>query len=553
MKKYRPVSRRRVNPVRLGITIAIIVVVIALVIFGVYMFSKVTLDDQAEAELFRTGTFVEGVSVGGVDVSGLTYEQGKEAVIPVSEKILNAGTIDFTVKDVDTPYHYTLEELGVSVDTEQPLRDAMLYGREGTRWSLQFGNPEPKDFPVERQYDESVTQNKLTSLISSEQKSWDVEPEPASYVLNPKSDENSLTTGGEIVKQDSVDGRKVLTDSLIPTVVEQINSGNYASFELPTEVVRAEHNSDTIAPMELIGQYTTKFDSKSGSAPNRMYNIWKISDKLNGARIKAGNEFSVNDHVGDRTEKLGWKLAPGIENGEYTDQPGGGICQVSTTLYNAVLRAELKPTKRVPHTIPSSYVDKGLDATISTGGPDFAFENTTDSDVIIVVKCNVPAREVTVQLYGNNPRDYYLRFSGKVEETTPKTAAEFIRNGSLSDPWAIEEKLSAREGMKAFVYVTKYDKKTDKVISGPTKTDITGTYKPSGGKYEIGSKVPEPTSGMTVDELRALRDKAKAEEQNKLDAEKAAQEEEQRKAQEAAQPPVESATQPPEPQHPPAA
>lgn len=546
MNYYRPAParRRRVNPKRLATVIVVAAAIILAAVFLGYMFTTVTLDADEEAALYENGVFGEGVSVGGIDVSGMTFTQGQSALQALRDDMLGEGSINFKVRNIATPYRYTLEEMGVSVDIDGPLRQAMLHGREGTRWSLKFGSGKPVDFPLERAYDEAVTSAVLSALAAQE--AWGQEPEDAGYSVEKWADEDDLRTGGEIVMQESVDGFEVLTGQLIATAQEQLRNSAYGTFDAPVSVVKAERHDGNIPPMDLIGQYTTSYDTAKGSKYERMYNIWKMSDLLNGIRIKSGNTFSINEHVGDRTEEGGWKLAPGIENGDYKDQPGGGICQVSTTMYNAMLRAELQATKRRPHSIPAAYVDPGLDATISSyGGPDFEFENTTDSDVLMIIECDAPARRVTVKFFGNNPRDYYLRFSGEVVREEDYPAPEFIRNDAL-DPWAIESVLSGQKYKYAEVYVTKYDKETDEVIEEARKVND-AEYKAISPKYEIGSKVPMPEAGTTLEQLTATRDQLKAEEQAALDAEAAAAAAAAEVAQQPEPTPTPTATEPPAP------
>jgi vancomycin resistance protein YoaR len=99
--------------------------------------------------------------------------------------------------------------------------------------------------------------------------------------------------------------------------------------------------------------------------------------------LAPGEKLSLNDILGDRTEAAGWKLAPGYVRGKTEDQPGGGVCQVSTTLYCAALKADLEIVSRVNHSIPVGYADRGLDATISTGGPDLVIRNNTKENLYL--------------------------------------------------------------------------------------------------------------------------------------------------------------------------
>ena len=133
----------------------------------------------------------------------------------------------------------------------------------------------------------------------------------------------------------------------------------------------------------LRGSYTTSF---SDSTKNRKYNIRFGAEKINGIILKPGDVFSANDTLGTRTRKNGWKNAGAYESGEVVQQAGGGVCQLSSTLYNAALYADMEIVERRNHSMPVHYVDRGRDATINSVGNiiDFKFRNNTSSDVTIM-------------------------------------------------------------------------------------------------------------------------------------------------------------------------
>lgn len=137
----------------------------------------------------------------------------------------------------------------------------------------------------------------------------------------------------------------------------------------------------------LIGKYTTKFDPGN---VNRTTNIKLASKAINNLVLLPGEEFSFNKVVGQRTAERGYKPAPVIVKGEYSEGIGGGICQVSSTLYNSVDEAGLKITRRVSHSREVTYVPPGRDATVSWGGPDFRFKNNLDKPVLIRIKVSGP-------------------------------------------------------------------------------------------------------------------------------------------------------------------
>lgn len=145
---------------------------------------------------------------------------------------------------------------------------------------------------------------------------------------------------------------------------------------------------------KTIGTFTTNTTANS----KRNTNIRLASQALNGTIVQPGQELSFNETVGERTAAKGYQGAAAYNNGEVVEEIGGGVCQVSTTLYNAVLKAGLKVSVRRSHTFEPSYVTPGQDATVSWGGPDFKFIN--NSNTAIGIKASYYNQTVTVSVYG---------------------------------------------------------------------------------------------------------------------------------------------------------
>ena len=143
-----------------------------------------------------------------------------------------------------------------------------------------------------------------------------------------------------------------------------------------------------------IATYTTKLYDRDA---NRKYNIELACKKLNGHRIKKDEEFSFNTTMGGMGADAGYKKATGFDgNGKLIKVYGGGICQISSTLYNSVLISNLKVTERHAHSRRVTYVPKNKDATVFYGGPDLKFINNTGTDIIIYAKTN--GYEVTISI-----------------------------------------------------------------------------------------------------------------------------------------------------------
>ena len=146
---------------------------------------------------------------------------------------------------------------------------------------------------------------------------------------------------------------------------------------------------------DLLSQFSTSFTS---SGYNRSNNIILSSAKLNGLVLMPGEEFSYNQAVGQRTKAAGFRKAGAYSNGKVVQEVGGGICQVSSTLYNAVLYANLEIVERTNHYFNPGYVKAGLDATVSWGGPDFRFKNNRNYPIRIVT--DTSGKKLKVYIYG---------------------------------------------------------------------------------------------------------------------------------------------------------
>ena len=160
---------------------------------------------------------------------------------------------------------------------------------------------------------------------------------------------------------------------------------------------------------DVLGECTT---TATGTA-NRLTNVRLAAEKIDGYIMLPGDEFSYNGVVGERTAANGFKTAGAYLNGETVQEYGGGICQVSSTAYLASLRANLEITERHNHTYVSSYIDKGMDATVSWGGPDLRFKNDQDYPIKIVTSFN-SSNQITVQILGTNVDGISVKITNEI-------------------------------------------------------------------------------------------------------------------------------------------
>ena len=161
----------------------------------------------------------------------------------------------------------------------------------------------------------------------------------------------------------------------------------------------------------------------SGSSPNRISNVKKACGLLDGLMLMPGEVFSYNDAIGERTEANGWLPAPAYANGEVRQENGGGICQVSSTLYNAALYSNLKIVERTCHQFQVGYLPWGMDATVSWGWPDFKFQNDKLYPIKIVAWVDEATNECCIQIKGTGTDHQYvmMRFNNwETFDTTGK-------------------------------------------------------------------------------------------------------------------------------------
>jgi len=176
---------------------------------------------------------------------------------------------------------------------------------------------------------------------------------------------------------------------------------------LPVELYEPKVTAEQLKSVlfrDLLGEQTTNY---WGSNDNRICNIGFAAQIINGTILQPGDVFSFNETVGQRTEERGFKTAGAYSDGAVIQEVGGGICQVSSTIYAATLRANLETVDRRCHTFTVSYLPMGIDATVSWPNCDYKFRNDTDYPIKLIVTTNYDERSITCQIWGTNVTGNY--------------------------------------------------------------------------------------------------------------------------------------------------
>ncbi len=314
-------------------------------------------------------TFYEGTTVEGVDVSKMTLSNAMDYWRDRVEA-RNAGRT-VTLDDGTT---VTAGELGYTSDYQSVLTTAWSHGRNGTleeRYRMASSRMQnPAAYAIHRtEYSDAL----VDQFVQMQALKIDQDPVNASVA---SFDVDTY----EFTFNPSTMGRQLDEAALKQDVVAALAAGGgnvtMAIAEQPPEIT-----TDVIGGMYGLIDYA--ITNASSSSRSRLNNITLAMSMINGAKLAPGETFSFNEQVGKRTADRGFKMATAYSGGEVTEQLGGGICQVSTTLFNAAVKSDMRIDERHNHSLTVHYVDKGKDATVDWGHQDLKFTNTSPDDIYI--------------------------------------------------------------------------------------------------------------------------------------------------------------------------
>lgn len=354
---------------------------------------------------------LEGVTISGINVGNLTKDEAKIVIDKKVHSILSK-TIKLNVGQ-QAP-EVKLEDLGFGINADLAVQEAYAIGRQGSlpeKVLVKMSTKKGVNINFTQKWDEA----KLRETIK---KTLEVFSDPSTEATFQISNANTMTIKSEHI------GNIIDSEALI-TKIKKINI-----YELVPEIkvdFKKQTPLLTAAKLEdqkitgVLATFTTHFDSSQAA---RTENLKIATKALDMAIIKPGDTLSFNKIVGERTVAGGYKDAYIIVNGQFVPGLAGGICQVSSTLYNTGLLANLSVTQRSNHDLAISYVPLGQDATVAYPDLDLKFNNNTGG--YLLVRTKITGNTLTIEMYGKVKPGQEVFIANTIESIIPATEQRVI-------------------------------------------------------------------------------------------------------------------------------
>lgn len=462
------VQVRRLRKKKRHVLVIVLLIFITLMVFSGTVFAYMTL---------RHDKVYKGVSIGGHDVSGMSMEDVMQ-FLDSRYRVPSEGN-EITLKTANTELTASFPELGVYYNTAAASESAYSMGRSGNifkrLYDIAVAGIKGLNLGIIPSYDENkiedlvdrfstsafesvkegsllITDNqviirsgrhgthidkvKTANLVKDmilSHKGGVVEPEaiityPSKFnvddvyaqIISEPTDAGFRVENMELAEVPHSVGRKI-DKAVLKEIIDGLEQEEDTERLLPVRITMPDITSDIASSMlfrDEIASASTFFSTSTQNGKNRKHNMELAALKINNLLLLPGQEFSFNEVVGPRDAEHGYLLAHVYSGGKVVDGIGGGICQVSTTIYNAVLKADLKVTERRNHSFTVAYVPLGQDATAFYGGTDLKFINSTGWPIKMYAK--VEGNKISITIQGTNEApEKSVIISNRVLKETP--------------------------------------------------------------------------------------------------------------------------------------
>lgn len=414
----------------------VFVVIIALVAVGVGVgVTAHRMKIKKMLDAINVETFYDGISVNKVALDGLTKEEASKKLSSDIDDALKTKII--SISDGDKKWTVTYGDFDGKYNIDDTLLAAYNYGRTGTteeRYKMVTDlKSSGKDFEAQYTYDKSKIESKLKEIDSQ--------------LTVDAVDSTMKRENGKFVITDEQKGYKMDVDATLAKITALADAQQEGAVDVVGETVEPKvTREENEAATSLIGTYFTTFSSGN---EGRNINLKVGCEKINGTEVKPNGVFSMNDALGPQDYAHGFRNAAVIVNGKVEDGIAGGVCQITSTLYNAVILAELNIVERSNHSVPVSYVPLGQDASVAGNYKDLKFRNSTGYPVY--VEAYISGNKLIANVYGHETHDSARKvaFDNVLTATIPKPAEKVTEDPNLA------------EGTRNVTYNGKVGKKVD--------------------------------------------------------------------------------------------
>lgn len=432
-------------------------------------------------------TIYEGVFIGKTDVSGMTLLEAEDVAKALADTILSTPiTLNCEGKTVDV----MPEVIGLKWANKDVAEEALELGRCGNLIKRYKDQKDLKQSSIEFKLSFDVDEELLREFFTEKEKKFNVE-----------AVDNGLTFDGTDFT--FVEGQAgvalVIEDSIteVTRIFEEGISEPLSEIALISEIDEPRGTREELGRIkDQLASFHTDYSS---SAAGRCANVANATSLINGSIVYPGEVFSVHDTISPISEDNGYELAGAYENGTVVESVGGGVCQVSSTLYNAVIRAELEVVQRSPHSMIVTYVQPSQDAAIAGDYKDFKFRNNTDAPIYI--QGYTRNKQCYFVIYGEETRDPNRKISFETEIESEEHPDPVFK--MVDQPIGYVNKLQGEHaGFKCVLY--KVITVNGKLVSRDVFNR--STYNPSSAIYEIGISSSYPEAVKAIKEAIATGD-----------------------------------------------
>lgn len=349
------------------------------------------------------GVIVEGVSVGGIPLAGLRPE---EAVAVLTNRLAPFLAQPVELQDGDFTFSFVPDQWGFFLEYDQLAAEAFALGRVGNIWQRRQERSVLRNQPLDITPEVKTGSEQYERLLHFLATRINKPPVEAELLVNRK---------GEVTAHPGRPGRSLNIRELETKFSRVILAQENRRLDLPVDPVEPGLSTEKIRKWDLtrlVSYYNTRFDPEDR---DRVHNIRTAASSLHGALVLPGEKLSFNRRVGPRVTEQGYREAPVIYDNRLVPGVGGGVCQVSTALYNVWLLAGFPVDTRFNHSLPSAYVEMGRDAAVVDGGQDLVVVNPLPTPVYI--STHVEGDTLTVAVLGKNNDGLVYTLEPRMVET----------------------------------------------------------------------------------------------------------------------------------------